>query len=784
MRLLLIEDDQIFAQTLNTALSEQHYVVDMACDGEEGWDYAQAFTYDLILMDISLPKLDGISLCHRLRRAHFHGPIILLTAKDNSDDIVTGLDAGADDYVVKPCTIRELMARIRAVLRRKSESGTPILSWGNLSLDPSACQVTYQDTFIPLSPKEYSLLELFLRHPRRVLRRSAILEHLWSFEDPPGENTIRAHIKGLRRKLKEAGAEDIIETVYGIGYRLKAQPETTVTEAEITKEEKTQAAVNKAWERFKGSIFKRIGVLEQAIIALEADNSTPTLLNQAQQQAHKLVGSLGMFGFDKGSLLAKEIENWFLELPHSEKIHISSIANLKQLVESLNQELRLRDNSNPSPDSSIATTTLVPRKTDAQPQPLLLVIDDDNTLTQQLLIEGKKWNLQVETALTIEEGRQAIASQVPDFVLLDLAFPNDDRGGLTLLEELNIDYPQLPVFVFSVHNNFPERLEVARLGGKGFFGKPISAAQILEAVQASWRRNRPHQEKILAVDDDPVILGMLGEYLTNWDVQLTTLDDPRQFWEKLTTTNPDLLILDVEMPHVNGIELCQVVRNDPQWHSLPIIFLTARRNPETMYLIYEAGADDYINKPITEPELVNRIFNRLERNYLLRSLSEVDQLTGVANRHSSIKELNRYLQLSQSYGQPLCLGIVNIDNLSQINNQYGHGVGDRILKRMGQLLRQRFRGEDVIARWQGAQFVVAMYGMYKHDGAKRLNELLNLFTQEVFSIADKSPLQVTFSAGVGEFPTDGRDLLSLYQGVEYALNQAKVTGGNRILEVN
>jgi len=224
MRILLIEDDELIAQQLVPKLThQQNYTIDVATDGQTGLGQAEAFLYDLILLDVILPKIDGITICRRLRSQGIKTPILLLTAQDNSTNKVMGLDAGADDYLTKPFDLQELSARIRALLRRGDTGATPIFSWGDLSLDPSTCEVTYQKRLISLTPKEYSLLELFLRNKQRVFSRSVILDRLWSFEEFPGEETVTAHIKGLRHKLKKAGLKDNpIETIYGIGYRLKS----------------------------------------------------------------------------------------------------------------------------------------------------------------------------------------------------------------------------------------------------------------------------------------------------------------------------------------------------------------------------------------------------------------------------------------------------------------------------------------------------------------------------------------------------------------------------------
>jgi DNA-binding response OmpR family regulator len=223
MKILIVEDDTRIAKPLAKDLSYQYHSVDLAQDGIEGWEYTQATQYDLILLDLMLPKLDGITLCQRLREVNYQALILMLTAKDTTEDKVIGLDAGADDYLVKPFKLEELSARIRALSRRYSEIKPPILIHGDLKLDPNSQKVTYAGNELSLTPKEYMILEYFLRNPHQVLTRSAIIDKLWTFDDLSGEETIRTHITNLRKKLKNAGSDEtFIETVYGVGYRLMA----------------------------------------------------------------------------------------------------------------------------------------------------------------------------------------------------------------------------------------------------------------------------------------------------------------------------------------------------------------------------------------------------------------------------------------------------------------------------------------------------------------------------------------------------------------------------------
>ncbi|NET57111.1 MAG: response regulator [Symploca sp. SIO2E6] len=347
MRILLVEDDELVAEMLVKNLINQNYAIDVAADGQTGWELVDTFTYDLILLDVNLPKLDGITLCRRLRSQELRIPILLLTAHNSSSDKVIGLDAGADDYVTKPFDVDELLARIRALLRRGSSALPPILNWRNLYLDPSTCEVTYNGQTIHLTPKEYGLLELFLRYRNRVFSRDVILEHLWSFEELPGEETVTAHIKGLRRKLKTAGlSEDPIETVYGIGYRLKpVEPEKLRSKSTQTKKLKQlspdleQQAIETAinvWQRVQEKFTNRVAVIEEATTAMLKNTLDESLRQQAQQEAHKLAGSLGMFDFDEGSHLAQEMEQLFeAQMPLNPKQR----QRLAELVAAMRQEL-------------------------------------------------------------------------------------------------------------------------------------------------------------------------------------------------------------------------------------------------------------------------------------------------------------------------------------------------------------------------------------------------------------------------------------------------------------
>ena len=221
MRVLVVEDEARMAGLLKRALQEEGYAVDVAADGPEGLWLATENAYEAIVLDVMLPGLDGVQLCRRLREAGSWVPVLMLTARDGIDDRVRGLDAGADDYLVKPFSLLELAARLRALARRDGRSRPAVLAEGDLRLDPAAKRAWRAGDRVRLTPKEFALLEFFLRHPGRVLTRSQIIEAVWDFAYDGGSNVVDQYVNYLRRKIDIPFGRDDIETVRGMGYRLR-----------------------------------------------------------------------------------------------------------------------------------------------------------------------------------------------------------------------------------------------------------------------------------------------------------------------------------------------------------------------------------------------------------------------------------------------------------------------------------------------------------------------------------------------------------------------------------
>jgi two-component system, OmpR family, response regulator len=225
VRVLVVEDEAKMAGLLKRGLEEEGHAVDVGADGPEGFWLATENSYGLIVLDVMLPGFDGFELCRKLRKAGDWTPVLMLTARDAVDDRVRGLDAGADDYLVKPFSLLELSARLRALARRDDRARPVTLSNGDLRLDPAAKRAWRGDTEVQLSPKEFALLELFLRHAGSVLTRSQIIDAAWDFAYDGSSNVVDQYVTYLRRKIDTPFGRHDIETVRGMGYRLSRAEE-------------------------------------------------------------------------------------------------------------------------------------------------------------------------------------------------------------------------------------------------------------------------------------------------------------------------------------------------------------------------------------------------------------------------------------------------------------------------------------------------------------------------------------------------------------------------------
>ncbi|CAN5690747.1 hypothetical protein BH23GEM8_BH23GEM8_07640 [soil metagenome] len=519
------------------------------------------------------------------------------------------------------------------------------------------------------------------------------------------------------------------------------------------------------WNRYRGTSFERVDRVEAAVFQLLEGHLDAEVRREAERDAHKLVGSIGTFGFLEASAIAREVEE-ILGSPR--ELTPPDILRLSDLVSALRGDLQT---SGPVvADGAEAAGSGLPE---------VLLVDSDGAFTEEVSARLQASGYRALIATHLEAVKDILAHHTPVAAIVDPSLAGGLDVGRLVLKAVSNHHTSFPILVATAAAGTGERTAAAAAGARAYLRKPISAARLVDEMEQAIERCRPKRPRILAVDDDPQLLATLEQLLAREEMDVVTLNDPLAFWERFEEVRPDLTVLDLDMPHLNGIELCRAIRQDPRWVGHPVLVLTANHAAEIVQRVFAVGADDFVGKPLAGPELGARIRNRLERVEMLRSATENDYLTGLPNRRKATALAEQLRRLSARHRQPLGIALLHVDGIREINARHGNPVGDRVLTRLAERLKGAFRGEDVVGRWGGAEFLLGMYGMSREHAESRLARVLEGFASEPLKGADGEIFHASFSAGVAEAPRDGDDLDHLAFAAETALRRARDRGPGR-----
>lgn len=521
------------------------------------------------------------------------------------------------------------------------------------------------------------------------------------------------------------------------------------------------------WAKFREATMKRVAVLDQAAQALIAGKLELTVRHEAEREAHKLRGALGTFGFPEGSRIAAELEQHLGgELPLTPD-HGRLIA---ELLVALRAELSQPVGGDAA--GGMLGGGLNAAAPGAAREKRILLVEDDDLVAAAVMGEGEARGFRMQRATGVAGARAAIALRRPDVAIVDLGLGPDGPDGRTLLAELATHDPPIATVVLTARATIVERLETARLGSVAFIEKPAPSAAVIDAAARAMAPATGNAPRVLAVDDDPAILGAIEALLTPRGIHVMTLDDPLTFWHALEAHQPDLVMLDIDMPFLTGFELCRVLRNDLRWRGVPVLFLTARTDPASVQRMFAAGGDDYIAKPILGPELTTRIANRLERMRLVRRLGEEGMPPGVTTRAEGMAVLERLLRLGQRQARPLAIAILELTGLPPAEE--GGAAADRARKRASELVGRFLADEDLVSAWDGGRLLVAAYEASREALVRRVDALRAQLLVE----AGGGP-GPGVAAGVAASPGDGQDLPAVERAALQALEAARAGGPGR-----
>jgi len=501
------------------------------------------------------------------------------------------------------------------------------------------------------------------------------------------------------------------------------------------------------WLFARGRFGQQLKVIEEAVVAGIQGRLDRGLQREAGREAHKLAGSLGTFGSHEGSRLARALE---LELTAVDLVDPAHAMDLSQLVLDLQLEIN-RPIAKPAP-----------RPLQGSGHPATVLVVDANVARAARVAEAAA-GLALHAACTASVGdaRQLISSGPPDVVVIYA-----DAGSAEELEGFLAELAGREPVVISVlivgHAGVSERVRGARAGAQIVLEAPVPPDTIAQAVSRLVKRARAIST-VLLLDDDPTFRILIRELLRAQGLVVVPLEDSSGLWAALEAVEPDLLLLDNDMPGADGISLCRAIRSDERWARLPVVFLSGSRSPEVVREMFAAGADDFVPKPVSVDDLVNRVISRLERSRVQSERPDVDLATGLPIASAFVRAATRLVGLAGRGGRPAVFAVVEVDPPS------GPALGG-----LARLLRQSADAEDAVGAWSGGRLAALLYGTTGPEAKARLGRVLQS------ARAASSSAEFRAVVGLAGYPEDGPDVWALSAAAETALGRARQASGDAI----
>lgn len=544
--------------------------------------------------------------------------------------------------------------------------------------------------------------------------------------------------------------------------------------------EDVSAALEALQRKFAASLEEKISGLEQLLgqcaDGYAARGSLPAdSLREAHRAAHSLAGSGGTFGFAELGEAARKLEDML-----AARLNGETPSDAPDLPAVMKAFAAVAIASKATPARALARVSSARKTEVARGHRLIYLVEDDATTAANLAAQLSHFGYQVRVFGSPREIRRGADNPMPSAVIMDVGFPEGPLAGpRAVAGALREEFLGVPVLFISARGDFGARLEALRAGGVAYFTKPVDICAVINALDGLPGQTILSAYRVLIVDDSESTAAFYQHVLAAAGMDARSIQDPSLIIDALADFSPDLILMDVYMPVCSGIELAALIRQQPGFVGIPIVFLSVETNTNRQLVALRHGGDDFLSKPIDPPRLVSVITSRAARARVLRANMATDGLTGLLN-HSHLKDqLENEIVRAQRQGRPLAYAMIDVDHFKQVNDTWGHAMGDRVLRGLAQLLRQRLRRTDVAGRYGGEEFGLILTDVDAAVALSLLDDIRGDFG-ELRLAGDEGDVSITFSAGIAEFPRHGT-ADSLIAAADAALYVAKKAGRNRIV---
>ncbi len=530
------------------------------------------------------------------------------------------------------------------------------------------------------------------------------------------------------------------------------------------------ARLNALRQSFGDGLPKRVDILWQLWQRLPQESGWQVEHEELLHLAHALAGSAGSFGFRRISEIAKSLENLLSQYA----LHVEDCPKPTEIQNLLVRLRQLALQQDVATQEPVLPALLLP-STQALIGNVIGVVDDDVALAQDLSTQLSLLGWEVRVYHSAVDVLAALPQLRHAALIVDVMLPEGRLSGVELLARVQA-LGATPCVMISARWDWESRLAAVQAGAVAYLAKPVDIATLDEHLDRMTHRSDTAPYRVLVVDDDEVLAEHYAQSLNMAGMDAVSLSDAKQSLEYLAEYQSELVLMDLNMPKYSGLEVARVIRQDPQYFSLPIVFLTTESGVDRQQQAMQAGADDFLCKPISDAELLFAVSVRAERFRSLSKLVRQDSMTSLLNHLAFKQRLESELERALRQGKPLVLVMLDIDHFKEVNDRYGHPQGDRVIRTLAHLLRKRLRVSDVVGRYGGEEFAVVMPDTTLPQALPIMDTLRQQFGQMRYSTT-QGEFSCSFSAGVATI-WSGCDMDNLIQAADQALYQAKHAGRN------